>query len=60
MYIGENIRLVYAIFLFTERENIPGLLLTIDFEKEFASVLPSFIQKALDFVNFGPDFKRWI
>ena len=46
--IGENIRMLYDVLLDTERENIPGLLLTIDFEKAFDSVSRSFIQKALD------------
>ena len=59
-YIGENIRMLYNVLLFTERENIPGLLITIDFEKAFDSVSWSFIHKALDFLNFGPDIKPWI
>ena len=32
-YIGENTRLVYDLLQFTEENNIPGLLLLIDFEK---------------------------
>ena len=55
-----NIRLVYDILLYTEKEQTPGLLLMIDFEKAFDSVSWSSIQKALDRVNFGPDIKRWI
>ena len=59
-YIGENIRLLYDVLLYTEKENIPGLLLMIDFEKAFGSVALPFIQKALDFFHFGPDIIRWI
>jgi hypothetical protein len=59
-YIGENIRRLYDLLLYTEKEQIPGLLLMIDFEKAFDSVSWSFIQKALDRFNFGPDIKRWI
>ena len=51
-YIGENIRLLYDTILITENDNIPGLLLMIDFEKAFDSVSWSFIEKALNFFNF--------
>ena len=32
----------------------------VDFEKAFDSVSWSFIQKALEFFNFGPDIRGWI
>ena len=44
----------------TEQNNIPGLLLHIDFEKAFDSLSWSFIQKVLKFLNFGPSICRWI
>ena len=59
-YIGENIRLLYDVLLYTETENIQGLLLVVDFEKAFDSVSWSFIQIALEFFNFGPEIRRWI
>ena len=59
-YIGENLRLLYDTLLYTDKEQIPGLLLLVDFSKAFDSVSWSFIQKSLDFFNFGPDIKRWI
>ena len=31
-YIGENIRLLYDMISITDNENIPGLLLMIDFK----------------------------
>ena len=37
-YIGENTRLVYDLMQYTEENNIPGILLMIDFEKAFDSV----------------------
>ena len=49
-YIGENIRIIYDLLHFTEVENIPGLILLIDFEKAFDSVSWAFIDKVLDFV----------
>ena len=53
-YIGENIRLIYDLMNYTEENNIPGLLLLIDFEKAFDSLSWQFIHKALKFLNFGP------
>ena len=59
-YIGENTRLIYDIMHYTEENNIPGTLLMIDFEKAFDSVSWNFIQKSLQFYNFGPSFQKWI
>ena len=59
-YIGENIRTLYDIFHYTEKFNIPGLLLLIDFEKAFDSVAWTFIYKVLNFFNFGPGIKKWL
>ena len=59
-YIGENTRLIYDIMHFTEEENIPGLLLIIDFEKAFDSISWNFIQKVLKHFNFGESIMHWI
>jgi len=59
-YIGENTRLIYDIMQYTEENNIPGLLLLIDFEKAFDSVSWTFIEKTLEFFNFGPSIRKWI
>ena len=37
-FIGENIREIYDTLIFTEKKNIPGMLLLIDFEKAFWTV----------------------
>ena len=37
-FIGENTRLIDDITSFVEHNNIPGLLLLIDFEKAFDSI----------------------
>ena len=37
-YIGENTRLIYDLMNYTEQNNIPGLMLLIDFEKAFDSL----------------------
>ena len=37
-----------------------GILLLIDFEKAYDSISFSYIDKCLNFYNFGPDIRRWI
>ena len=59
-FIGENIRLIYDILFETKQQEIPGLLLSIDFQQAFDSVSWKFITKTLDYFNFGPSFKKWI
>ena len=44
----------------TEINNIPGLLLFIDFEKAFDTVSWIFIKHILRHYNFGPDKQKWI
>ena len=53
-FIGENIRLLDSIINYTNTEQIPGLLLFVDFKKAFDSVEWSFIEKTLKYYNFGP------
>ena len=57
-FIGENIRLIYDILFETKEQNIPGSLLSIDFQQAFDSVSWKFISKTLDYFNFGPSFKK--
>lgn len=59
-FIGENTRLLYDLLFYTEKQQIPGMLLLIDFEKAFDSVDWSFLLSVLDFFNFGPVIKRWV
>ena len=58
-YIGENVRLIYDVLYHTEQHDIPGQILLVDFLKAFDSVSWSFIEKCLDFFNFGPTLKAW-
>ena len=51
---------MYDIMDYTIEENIPGLLIFIDFEKAFDSVEWDFLFKYLEAFNFGSDFLRWI
>ena len=45
---------------YTEEQNIPGLLLLIDFKKAFDSLSWSFINKVLKLFNFVPFIRKWI
>ena len=58
-YIGENVRLS-DIISYTTAKNLPGLAIFLDFEKAFDSIEWNFLFKALDKLNFGPDFKNWV
>ena len=59
-FIGENIRLIYDILYETKNQDIPGLLLSIDFQQASDSISWKFASKTLDYFNFGPSFKSWI
>ena len=43
----------------TEEQNIPGLLLLIDFENVFDSVSWSFIYETLKYFGFGTSIIQW-
>ena len=58
-YIGECIRLIYDLIDKLEEDDIPGLLLLIDFEKAFDTVEWSFIEKKLcNFMDLDHLFKN--
>ena len=59
-FIGEAIRSIFDIIDFTAKENIPGLLLFIDFQKTFDSVEWEFLIESLKKLNFGRDFLQWV
>ena len=42
-FIGENIRLIYDVLFKTKQQQIPGLILSIDFKQAFHSVSRKFI-----------------
>ena len=59
-FIGENTRLIYDLLHFSQKENIPGLLVLIDFQKAFDSVFWDFLTEVLIAFNFGPNIHKWI
>ena len=52
-------RTIDDILEYTERKNISGLLVAIDFQKAFDSI-KRIMFKALSAFNFGPSLIHWI
>ena len=48
------------IWITQKKQNIPGILLFVDFEKAFDSIDWEFMVKCLDVFGFGPSLKGWI
>ena len=59
-YIGETVRSIFDIMEFTRKENIPGIMIFLDFQKAFDSVEWDFILECLESFNFGPEFVGWV
>ena len=58
--ISDCTRLVYDVMQAAETNNLPGLLLLIDFQKAFDSISWKFLYKTLDLFGFCPKFIDWI
>ena len=58
--IGENIRLLESVICFAKENNIPGLILFLDFEKAFDTLEWTFIRKTLEHFGFGKGIISWI
>ena len=59
-YIGETVRSIFDIMDFTVEENMPGLLIFIDFQKAFDSLEWNFLLRCLKSFNFGLSLIRWV
>ena len=59
-YIGQNIRLIIDIMEHTKSQNIPAILVSLDFQKPFDSLEWSFMMNTLHIFNFGTSIKQWI
>ena len=59
-YIGQHIRLINDILKQTKLQNIPGILLQLDFRKAFDTIEWEFIQRTIALFNFGDSIQRWI
>ena len=58
-YIGENIIKILDILTYTEENEIPAILMTIDFEKAFDNVSWQFTEMCLKRLNFGEEVIKW-
>ena len=58
-YIGENIRLIQDLMFYTEKENLPGIAVFIDFRKAFDTIEWHYLEKVLTHFNLGPNFLQW-
>ena len=59
-YIGESTRLVYDLMQITEERSIPGLIVSIDFQKAFDSISWNFMYKTLKYIGFKDELVSWI
>ena len=59
-YIGQNIRLVNDVVNQTKIQNIPGILVHVDFCKAFDTIERSFIKRSLALFNFGDSIQQWV
>ena len=59
-YIGETVRSIFDIMAFTDNENIPGILIFIDFRKAFDTLEWHYLFSCLKAFNFGPDLINWV
>ena len=59
-FIGENIRLIDSVICYTKENNIPGLLLFLDFEKAFDTIEWPFIRKTFQHFGFGSSILKWL
>ena len=59
-YIGDNVRLIYDLIYHLNENDLPGLLVSIDFEKAFDSVNWTYMNRVLRAFGFGNDICQWI
>ena len=59
-YIGDNIRTIFDTMQYTMNNQIPGMMVLLDFEKAFDSISWPFLQEALKAFNFGLAFRKWV
>jgi hypothetical protein len=58
--ILDHIRNIADVMHYTQVNNIPGVLLAIDFQKAFDCVSWKFLELTLKKFNFGDSFIRWV
>ena len=59
-FIEENTRLLNDTITYTEAEQLPGLLIIVDYAKAFDTIEWKFIDEVLKIFGFGINFSNWI
>ncbi len=59
-YIGDAVRTVADVLHYTRDKNLPGILLSIDFQKAYDSIDHNYMYKVLKAFNFGQSLCKWI
>ena len=59
-FIGETFRSIFDLMEFSLKENIPGLVIFIDFHEAFDSLEWNFLFSCLEAFGFGPEFVWWV
>ena len=58
--ISDAVRTIDDIMELTKIEQLPGLMVALDFEKAFDSLGWNFLLKTLKSFNFGESFIKWV
>ena len=59
-YMGDNLRFIYDLIHHLDTNNLPGLLVSIDFEKAFDCISWSYMQNVLNTFGFGDSLCQWV
>ena len=59
-YIGDVTRTTYDLFQYAKVNNLPGMILLVDFQKAFDSVSFNLLEITLEVFGFGPEYRKWI
>ena len=59
-FISECTRNTYDQFHSAKQNNLPGIILLVDFEKALDSISFAFIMTTLELFDLGENFKEWI
>ena len=58
--MSDSLRSILDILSYTEKQNLSGILLSLDFQKAFDTLEWDFMLKTLKAFNFGEGFIRWV
>ena len=59
-FVEENTLLINSLICYAKEQNIPGLLLSLDFGKAFDTIEWYFIPNTLSFFGFGARIINWV